>query len=132
MKKSPSQTVSDYSTLSLAVSPELYSIIIGCISPLLLGGRELILLINFQKGGLVGSQFLEGSCCCPFSRVCSSYIKNKLKSEIFNYKKSLCTKTFFSVTNKNLNWEIITKNLVTFKRWDGGVFEGVLIAQCTL
>ena len=22
---------------------------------------------------------------------------------------------FFSVTNKNLNWEIITKNLVTFK-----------------
>ena len=24
---------------------------------------------------------------------------------------------FFSITNKNLNWEIITKNLVTFKRW---------------
>ena len=24
-------------------------------------------------------------------------------------------KKFFSVTNKNLNWEIITKNLVTFK-----------------
>ena len=22
---------------------------------------------------------------------------------------------FFSVTNKNLNWEIVTKNLVTFK-----------------
>ena len=22
---------------------------------------------------------------------------------------------FFSVTNKNLNWEIMTKNLVTFK-----------------
>ena len=25
----------------------------------------------------------------------------------------------FSVTTKNLNWEILTKNLVTFKRWDG-------------
>ena len=26
---------------------------------------------------------------------------------------------FFSVIPKNLNWEILTKNLVTFKRWDG-------------
>ena len=25
---------------------------------------------------------------------------------------------FFSVATKNLNWEILTKNLVTFKRWD--------------
>ena len=25
---------------------------------------------------------------------------------------------FFSVVSKNLNWEILTKNLVTFKRWD--------------
>ena len=25
---------------------------------------------------------------------------------------------FFSVINKNLNWEISTKNSVTFKRWD--------------
>ena len=24
-----------------------------------------------------------------------------------------------SVMTKNLNWEILTKNLVTFKRWDG-------------
>ena len=24
-----------------------------------------------------------------------------------------------SVITKNLNWEILTKNLVTFKRWDG-------------
>ena len=24
----------------------------------------------------------------------------------------------FSVITKNLNWEILTKNLVTFKRWD--------------
>ena len=26
---------------------------------------------------------------------------------------------FFSVIPKNLNWEILTKNVVTFKRWDG-------------
>ena len=26
---------------------------------------------------------------------------------------------FFSVLTKNQNWEILTKNLVTFKRWDG-------------
>ena len=26
---------------------------------------------------------------------------------------------FFSVLTKNLNWEILTKNLVTFKRWTG-------------
>ena len=25
---------------------------------------------------------------------------------------------FFSIIIKNLNWEILTKNLVTFKRWD--------------
>ena len=25
---------------------------------------------------------------------------------------------FFSVITKNLNWEILTKNLVTFKRWN--------------
>ena len=26
---------------------------------------------------------------------------------------------FFSVITKNLNWEISTKSLGTFKRWDG-------------
>ena len=26
---------------------------------------------------------------------------------------------FFSVITKNLNWEILTKNVVIFKRWDG-------------
>ena len=25
---------------------------------------------------------------------------------------------FFSVITENINWEILTKNLVTFKRWD--------------
>ena len=26
---------------------------------------------------------------------------------------------FLSLLTKNLNWEILTKNLVAFKRWDG-------------
>ena len=26
---------------------------------------------------------------------------------------------FLPVITKNLNWEILTKNLLTFKRWDG-------------
>ena len=26
---------------------------------------------------------------------------------------------FFSVITKNLHWEILTKSLVAFKRWDG-------------
>ena len=25
---------------------------------------------------------------------------------------------FFPVITNNLNWEVLTKNLVTFKRWD--------------
>ena len=54
-----------------------------------------------------------------FHRGCSFYIKNELKSEIFNYKKDLQTKTFLSLIAKNLNWEILSKNLVTFKKWDG-------------
>ena len=44
---------------------------------------------------------------------CSFYIKNKLKSEIFTDKKKY-KKVFFSVITKNLNWKILTKNLVTF------------------
>ena len=45
--------------------------------------------------------------------------KNILKSEIFNGKKSLKTTMFFSVITTNLNWDIFTKDLVTFNRWDG-------------
>ena len=50
---------------------------------------------------------------------CNFYIKSKLKSEIFNEKKKkkkLETKTF-SVKTNNLNWDILTKNLVIFRRW---------------
>ena len=33
--------------------------------------------------------------------------------------KQNINKIFSSVITKNLNWEISTKNLVTFKGWDG-------------
>ena len=56
--------------------------------------------------------FFQGVC-----RFCKE--KTKLKSEIFNDKKGLKTKMYLSLITKNLNWEISTKNLVTFKRWDG-------------
>ena len=49
-----------------------------------------------------------------FQGGCSFYIKNKLKSQIFNDKKSLSAKMFFSVPTKNLIWETLTKNLVTW------------------
>ena len=32
----------------------------------------------------------------------------------------------------NLNWEILTKNLVTFKRWDGLQDEKFLYHGCSL
>ena len=35
---------------------------------------------------------------------------------------------FFSYISKNLNWEILTENLVTFKRWDGAKHEKILIS----
>ena len=79
MKKPPSQTLLDYSILSLAVFPELYDIMIVCY-PLSAGGR--VETLNFQKGGL------DRGYCWPFQGGCNFYIKNKLKSEMFKYKKS--------------------------------------------
>ena len=37
---------------------------------------------------------------------------------------------FFSAITKNLNWEILTKNLVTFKRWDR-VKNGLILWEFT-
>ena len=64
---------------------------------------------KFSKSGdFEGPQLLEGVCCF--------HIKKELKSEIFNDKESLSAKILFSVITKNSNWEILPKNLVTFKR----------------
>ena len=60
--------------------------------------------------GLMGGGWLRESC--------SFYIKNKLKSAIFNDKKVYKQKCL-SVITKNLNRKILNKNLVTFKRWNG-------------
>ena len=51
-----------------------------------------------------------------FQGRCSFYVKNELKSEVFKDKKKFLM--FFTVITKNLNWEILTKNLATFKRYD--------------
>ena len=45
------------------------------------------------------------------------YIKKKLKDETLNDKKNYKPKCLSAVT-KNLNWQILSKNLVTFKRND--------------
>ena len=44
--------------------------------------------------------------------------KNRRKSGNLMRKKVSKQKSFHAIT-KNLNREILTKNLVTFKRWDG-------------
>ena len=87
-------------------------------------GRGWTSIQIFQKGrGLTGSQFLEGGCLERkdelFQGKLQFLYKKKLKSETFKDKKSLWTTMFFSVTSKNLNWEILTKNLVNFKIWYG-------------
>ena len=64
--------------------------------------------IKFSKGGHDRISIFRGGL----------QVIRELKSEIFNDKKSLYTKMFFSVITKNLHLEILAKNLVTFKGWD--------------
>ena len=64
----------------------------------------------------------------PFSaggRGCSFYVKNKLKPEILNDKKY--KQKCLSTITKNLNWQILTKNLVTLKDRLGLKMENVNI-----
>ena len=71
-----------------------------------------------KKEGFVGYQlFLGGGW--GWGGGCSFYIKNKLESLKCLPTKKVYNKTFFSVITKNLNWENLTKNLVTLKRGDG-------------
>ena len=77
---------------------------------------------NFQKeGGLDRISTFRGVLLGKrgvtlFRGGCNFHIKNKLKSEIVNDKKSLYAKIFFPVITKNSNWKILPKNLVTFTR----------------
>ena len=68
-------------------------------------------LLLFLRRGVTFFQGWWGSFC----------IKNKLKSEIYNDKKSIYikNKNVFPFITKNLNWEILTQNWVNFKRLDG-------------
>ena len=101
------------------ISNNLRTITIMCTAPFLLGMR-LNLLPSFQKGGAWQDLIFRRDCWERgggelFLGSRSFYIK-KLNPEIFNEKKFYKQKHFIT---KNLNWEILTKNLVTFKRWDG-------------
>ena len=84
-------------------------------APLSARGGRLNLQPNIQKRGIWrGPQLLEGVAGKEWGDF--FHIKNNLKPEIFNDKKSLYAKIFFSVITKNSNWEILLKNLGTFKR----------------
>ena len=61
--------------------------------------------------GKEGVTFFQGE-----GGLMQQFSHKKIKSEIFNDKKSLLAKIFFSVITKNSNWEILPKNLVTIKR----------------
>ena len=78
---------------------------------------------NFQKGRLGSISILRvgllGKRGVTFSGCYSFYIKNELKSEIWNNNKKPIDNNFFLCHNLYKNWEILSKNLVTFKRWDG-------------
>ena len=95
-------------------------------SPFLLGGGEVEPPTKFSKrGGLTVSQFWEGGCGERGGDFLGGMVGGGgvavllwKKSEIFNDKKLYETKMFFSVITKNLNWQILTKNSVTSKRWD--------------
>ena len=85
-----------------------------CAPPQNLGGWASNQI--FQKGGLDRTSTFRGELLGKrgcFFHGDAIFTKTKLKSEIFNDKKS------FSVITKNSNWEILPKNIVTFKRWDG-------------
>ena len=85
--------------------------------PFLLGGLNF--QPNFQKGGgLVGPQLLErvaGKEGMTFFMGVMQFSHKKLKSEIFNNKKSLQAKMHLSVITNNSNWGISPKDLVL--RW---------------
>ena len=83
-------------------------------------GEGLNLLPNFQnRGALRGFQFSdlkisEGGCWERGGGIFQRGLQ-------VLHKKVYKEKMFLSVTTKNLNWEILTKNLITFKRWKDGM-----------
>ena len=84
------------------------------------GVRSWISNQIFEKGGLTGSGFLEEGCGKRrvnfFSRSEELQVLHKKETKIWNFKwqKKFINKKMFIYT-KNLNWQILVKNLVTFK-----------------
>ena len=76
--------------------------------PLSAGGRGIEPPNKFSKrgGGLTEPQLLEGFA----GKEVVTFFRGIPIFEIFNDKKSLQAKIFFSVITKNSNWEISTKN----------------------
>ena len=79
----------------------------------------------FKKGGLGRTSTFRGGLLGKIGWLflgeegCNFHIKNRLKSVICNDKKKFTISKNFSVITKNSNGEILTMNLVTFKRQDG-------------
>ena len=78
------------------------------------GGGGIEPPTKFSKKGR-GWQGFAGKEGGDFFQRLLQFSHKKLKSEIFNDKKSLQAKIFFSVITKNSDWEVLPKNLVTFK-----------------
>ena len=95
------------------------SLHIVCTRSLSVWGVELPTKFS-KRGGLVGPQLLERVAgkegMTFFMGDDAVFTHKKLKCEIFNNKKSLQAKIFFSVITNNSNWGISPKDLVTFKR----------------
>ena len=73
-----------------------------------------------KRGGLDRTSTSGGGCwerggVTFFRGGCNFHIK-KLKSEVFNDKKSLLAKIFFSAITKNSHWTILPNNLVSYLR----------------
>ena len=78
------------------------------------GGVEPPIKFSKREGGVERTSTFRGRLLgkrgVTFFRRVQFSDKNKLKSGIFNDKKSLLAKIFFSVITKNSNWEVLTKN----------------------
>ena len=80
----------------------------------------LKLLSNFQKGGFdrastLRRRLLDKRVVNFFRGGCNFYKKINCNLKYLTTKKVYKQK-FFSVITKNLNWEILSNNLITFKR----------------
>ena len=77
-----------------------------------------VLLQFFLSADIIFYNFLELHLTLSQKDFCHKFSFFNRFTQIQMTKKNF-KKMFFSVITKKLNWEILTKNLVSFKRWDG-------------